>query len=64
MILGLDPRVIDERPRVGDEAAHRRADVHVYLCDLLDAAGLEEGRRQPLLDRQDRAVLRLEADGR
>ena len=64
MILGLDPRVVHERPGVGDEAAHRRTDVNVDLRDLLDAPRLEEGRRQALLDREDRALLRLQADGR
>ena len=33
VVLRLHPRVVDQRPRVGDQAAHRRTDVDVDLGD-------------------------------
>jgi hypothetical protein len=56
VVLALQARVLNHAPGVGLQAAHGAADVLVDLDDLLDAAGLEEGRRHALLDAEDDAI--------
>ncbi len=43
--LRLHPRVLDQRARVGGQAAHRHADVVVHLGHLLYAPWLLRGGR-------------------
>lgn len=54
--LALDAGVLDHGPGVGLEPAHGAADVAVDLDNLLDRRGLEEGRRDALLDAENHAL--------
>ena len=64
VVLRGDARVVDHRARVRGEAGHRAAEVGVDLHDLLDRGGLEERRLHALLDAEDDAEGRADADGR
>ena len=61
--LGFYAGVLDEGARVGDEAAHGRADMRVDFHNLLNRAGLEQHRGDALLDGQNNALGGLNADG-
>jgi len=61
--LALDAGVLDHGAGVGLEAAHGAADVAVDLDNLLDRRGLEQGRRDALLDAEDDALGGGDADG-
>lgn len=55
VVLRLHARVLDHRPGVGLQPAHGAADVSVYLDDLFDGAGFEEGGGDALFDAEDDA---------
>jgi len=62
--LALDARVLKHGPRVRLQPRHGAANVPVDLDNLLDRRRLEEGRGHALLDAQDDALGRGDADGR
>jgi hypothetical protein len=61
--LRLDTGVLDHGAGVGLEAGHGAANVAVNLDNLLDRRRLEQGRRDALLDAEDDALGRGDADG-
>ena len=63
VVLGRDAGVVDHGAGVGGEAGHGAAEVAVDLHDLLDGGGLEEGGLDALLDAEDDAFGRADADG-
>lgn len=64
MALALNARVLHHAPRIRLKAAHGAPDMPVYLDDLLDGGSLKQGRGHALLDTQDNALIRRDADGR
>lgn len=61
--LGLDAGVLNHATGVRLEAGHGAAYVAVYFDDFFDGRGLEERRRNPLLDPEHDAVGRGHANG-
>src|SRR3989304_5019991 len=59
--LSDEPGVVDQDPRVGDEARGGRADVLVDLEDLLDGRGLDEPGPDLLVGQEDDPVLESQA---
>ena len=55
--------MVDERPRVGRQSAHRAADVLVDLRDLFDARRDQQRARDALLGREHDALPGAHADG-
>ena len=62
VVLSLHARVLHHRARIRSQAAHGARQVRVHLHDLLDAAGLEQRRRDALLNSQHHALGRADAD--
>ena len=56
VVLALDAGVFDHGAGVGLQAGHGAADVRVYLYDLFDGGGLEEGGGHALFDAEEDAV--------
>lgn len=56
VVLALDAGVFDHGAGVGLQAGHGAADVRVYLYDLFDGGGLEEGGSHALFDAEEDAV--------
>lgn len=55
VILACDASVLDHAAGVGLQAGHGAADVAVYLDDLFDGGGFEEGGGHALFDAEDHA---------
>jgi hypothetical protein len=56
--------MVDHCPSICGQTAHCTPDMCVDLHDLLDARRFEEGGLDTLLDAENDAICRLDADGR
>lgn len=56
MVLTFDSGMLDHRSCICLEPGHCAADVLVYLDDLFDAGGFEEGGGHALFDTKEDAI--------